>query len=329
MSTPSNNKPLESFNYPNIVVLQRVLLGPPKLRGGMERPYDTDVPQVLCYEFRGIGMPPEDIGRPGDIFWDVTFPYIIYFRDLRAWKAWNPRASAGSQLLAEHPCFLDRYLWTRSTGLSWLAQQSLWKAKIDIKQFHPVGDEFQKKLAAILCFSPNFKTLALDISDNRARHEAEVARRHQQGVAVGQAPSIPPSTPLKRKRVEESKETSPSTLLSEMATDMAANRTLQPQLRAETLRTDAQIDVLQTANSRLEHLLQDSKRTREELSAQYTEAQDNIHTLTERLTEAEHRIKKLKKQATKYEEEVRELREFRATVTGLVDGMDIPDRPNS
>ncbi|KAJ7913014.1 hypothetical protein B0H13DRAFT_2326776 [Mycena leptocephala] len=125
----SNSRALKSVNYPNLVVLERVLKGQPKLRDGMALPYEVNSSnQYTSYEFRGFGAPPADIGRPGDVFWDITFPYIIYVRREELWEAWNPRASAGSQLLAEHPCFRDRYLWIASSGgLAWLAQQSLGK----------------------------------------------------------------------------------------------------------------------------------------------------------------------------------------------------------
>jgi hypothetical protein len=200
---PEGNKPLQSINYPNLVVLERVLRGTPKLREKKEHSYENSDGHALCYEFRGIGVPPEEIGRPGDIFWDVTSPYILYFRGAQTWQAWNPGASSGSQLLAEHPCLRDRYLWISGSGLTWLAQQSLLKASVDIKQFHTLGDELQMQLAAILCSAPSFKLSTLDIPENRTKHNLEVARRQRDGVPVGPATY---SSPFKRKRIQQEPE---------------------------------------------------------------------------------------------------------------------------
>ncbi|KAJ7082921.1 hypothetical protein B0H15DRAFT_434624 [Mycena belliarum] len=172
----------------------------------MEPSYQTVVgsDHIVFYEFRGIGVPPDDLGRAGDIFWDTTFPYILYVRRLNAWEAWNPRASEGSQLLVEHPCFYDRYLWLSGSGLSWLAQQSLGKSRVEIKQFQTLGDELQKELAAVLCSSPGFRSLAPDILDNRTRHDAEVTRRTRNGILVGKTPYFSTvSSPLKRKRSQK------------------------------------------------------------------------------------------------------------------------------
>lgn len=201
VTTTMATEPLKSVDYPNLVVLERELRGSPKLRSGMVPAYSTSTHRVICYEFRGYGTPPEDVGSAGDIFWDVTFPFILYIRGADLWEAWNPRASAGCQLLAPHPCFLDRYLWIGGSGPTWLAQQSLYKAQLDTKQFHGLDDASQADLAAILCSSPSFKLLALDIPENRARHDSEVKRRHQHGVAVGSWPDISTPSTSKRKRV--------------------------------------------------------------------------------------------------------------------------------
>jgi hypothetical protein len=63
----SNSRALKSVNYPNLVVLERVLKGPPKLRDGMALPYEMNSSnQYTSYEFRGFGTPPADITRKGE-----------------------------------------------------------------------------------------------------------------------------------------------------------------------------------------------------------------------------------------------------------------------
>ncbi|KAJ7470953.1 hypothetical protein FB451DRAFT_1399705 [Mycena latifolia] len=242
MTSESYIKP-QSLSYPQIVILKQTLKGSLKLREGLEIPYEAAAGQIVCYEFRGIGMPPNDIGRSGDIFWDVTFPYILYFRGVHTWEAWNPRASEGSQLLAEHPCFRDRFLWMSGAGLSWLARQSLGKTKMDTKQFHTLGDQFQKELAAILRSAPSFDLLSLDIPNNRERHDAELARRRRNGVAVGTAPyTTTVSSLLNRKRTwnePESGETSRQVQANRNSTPSEEKPSSQVQLCAKTFSSSA------------------------------------------------------------------------------------------
>ncbi|KAJ7080301.1 hypothetical protein C8R44DRAFT_895407 [Mycena epipterygia] len=327
---------LESFDYPNVVVLERVLRGKPKLRPGIEPPFGTNY-----YEFRGIGVPPNEIGRPGDIFWDVTFPYILYVRGSQVWEGWNPRASTGSQLLAEHPCFLDRYLWFGGNGLSWFIHKSL-HPEIDTKQFHMLSDDFQKELAAILCSSPSFKSLSLDISENRAKHDAEVARRHRRGVAVGQAPHVPVVSSLKRKRARAKPESddivaSLPVPIAEMGiiwqcTGPQMKPLSGPKFNCGLTRVIVtEVQSLKTDNSRLTQSLQDSAELREELSARYTEALEKVEEIQQtkddleaRLAEAEHKIKKMKKNTAKNDQEMEGLRMFKARISGIVGGMNIP-----
>ncbi|KAJ7776627.1 hypothetical protein DFH07DRAFT_951758 [Mycena maculata] len=175
--------PLKSFHYPDLVVLKGELRGTPQLRIGMEPPYGTDTKKIIYYEFRGYGTPPDDVGSPGDIFWDVTFPYIFYVRGTDIWEAWNPGASAGG------------------SGPTWFAQQSLKsKLKTDIKQFHSLGKNVQTKLATTLSSAPSFQLLSFEIPENRARHDAELQRRGQHEAEVGRFPPSTAPSPSKKKR---------------------------------------------------------------------------------------------------------------------------------
>ncbi|KAJ7036849.1 hypothetical protein C8F04DRAFT_1233004 [Mycena alexandri] len=90
----------------------------------------------LWNEFRGRGAPPADEGRIGDVFWDITPPFVLYVRrpsDVSQtgvdseWKAWNPDPFT-RQPLAEHPLYEDRYLWISAsgTGFEWFTRAH-WK----------------------------------------------------------------------------------------------------------------------------------------------------------------------------------------------------------
>ncbi|KAJ6483798.1 hypothetical protein C8R47DRAFT_561081 [Mycena vitilis] len=180
--------PPTSTLYPKLVTIQRTLRGSLHLLPYKDLPYAItapDSPKVVFYEFRGRGPPPGDIGRPGDIYWDVTFPYIIYFVGNDGWKAWNPQASDASQLLARNPNFANRYLWTSRNhhGFSWLTKESL--AKSLVKTNEPQSID-QEKLKHFLHFSPRTMTasLALNVADNQARNDAEITRRRLDGVAI-------------------------------------------------------------------------------------------------------------------------------------------------
>ncbi|KAJ6451682.1 hypothetical protein C8R47DRAFT_1170004 [Mycena vitilis] len=208
----STSKLLKTVNYPNLVVLERILKGTPKLRSGMALSYESSTNQTVYYELRGFGTPPADVGRPGDVFWDITYPYIIYVRGMELWEPWNPRAAVGAQLLAEHPCFRDRYLWIGGSGsLGWFAQQSLYKADMDVRKFYSLDEAAQRSLASVLGIPAAGTTLALDVPENRARHNAEVARRQKLGISVRPTPDIYISSPRRNARPTSQAEVSTGT----------------------------------------------------------------------------------------------------------------------
>ncbi|KAF7330186.1 hypothetical protein MVEN_02455600 [Mycena venus] len=172
-----------SSSYPGLITIQRIFHGLPNLLPGKSLPYEIpgDTSRVIYYEFRGRGTPPADVGRPGDVYWDVTFPYIIYVVGIDGWEAWNPQASAGVQLLARHPNFDDRYLWTSGDGFSWLTTKDLENSLVPVKTTVPQAFD-QDLLTALLHCSPTTSTLALDLSYNQMRNNAEVQRRRLNGV---------------------------------------------------------------------------------------------------------------------------------------------------
>ncbi|KAF7330185.1 hypothetical protein MVEN_02455500 [Mycena venus] len=144
----------------------------------------------------GGGVPPADVGLPGDVYLDLTFPYIIYFVGINAqWDAWNPQASDGLQPLARHPNVYDRYLWISVDGLAWLTKQSLDKSRVSIHATHTID---QARLAAILSSSPSNRFPTSDCPENQRRTETETQRRLLNGVPIGMAPQ--PTQPLRLRR---------------------------------------------------------------------------------------------------------------------------------
>ncbi|KAJ7673099.1 hypothetical protein DFH06DRAFT_1123844 [Mycena polygramma] len=169
--------------YPKLVTIQRTLRGSLYILPYKDLPYRITAPgnpKVVFYEFRGKGPPPGDIGRPRDVYGDVTFPYSIYCVGTGGWEAWNPQAADGSQLLAR-----NRYLWTscHHHGFSWLAKESLAKSYVNANEPQSIN---QDKLKHFLHFSPSTMTasLALNVADSQARNDAEITRRRLNGVAI-------------------------------------------------------------------------------------------------------------------------------------------------
>ncbi|KAJ7284381.1 hypothetical protein C8J57DRAFT_1216825 [Mycena rebaudengoi] len=193
----------------------RKLKGQPRLKNAMAHPHDIDK-KSLFYELRGIGAPLTDIGRMGDIYWDVAEPYIIYFCGPTGWQPWNPLASTGRQPLVEHPCYHDRYLWIceNPVGLAWMTGHGLKLKGIDPKLSYTLNDLLQGTMTEILNDSTMRHRLALDFEDNKSRHEKEVARRTQNGVAVAHATATVNGS-LKRKRGAEENRSSESQMEEE------------------------------------------------------------------------------------------------------------------
>jgi hypothetical protein len=74
-----------SSSYPDLVMIPRALRGEMKLLPGKAHSYQNNGDSVVFYEFRGRGVLPVDVGRPGDVYWDVKLPYIIYFGGIAGW----------------------------------------------------------------------------------------------------------------------------------------------------------------------------------------------------------------------------------------------------
>ncbi|KAJ7173944.1 hypothetical protein C8R43DRAFT_943586 [Mycena crocata] len=154
----------------------------------------------MSFEIRGFGVPQEDVGRAGDIFWDMTRPYILYVCGPGGWVPWNPGASSGKQALAEHPLFHDRYMWISGSGLTWLTNQGLTNKGLSVKQPYALDENVQLELKAILDATSN-SMWSMESPHSRAGHGAEVAGRNKSGIAVQTQDE---TQPAKRKRVPSS-----------------------------------------------------------------------------------------------------------------------------
>src|SRR5882762_6426239 len=63
----------------------------------------------------GLGPPPSDIGRPGDIYLDKSpKSFALYGRDQMEWSIWP-----GPQSLFKHPTIHDRCLWCSVERIAW------------------------------------------------------------------------------------------------------------------------------------------------------------------------------------------------------------------
>ncbi|KAJ7776594.1 hypothetical protein DFH07DRAFT_47449 [Mycena maculata] len=136
-----------------VTVFKRRLQGNPNVRAGKPELSDPEYFQ----EFRGRGKPPSlDSGQPGDIYWDVTDPYIFYVREHNdQWAPWNSDPSKARRL-AEHPVFLDRYLWIsmkedQAQGLTWLTRDTLKNSySVYTTSTYAITGPIKEKLASLL-----------------------------------------------------------------------------------------------------------------------------------------------------------------------------------
>ncbi|KAJ7116589.1 hypothetical protein C8R44DRAFT_211326 [Mycena epipterygia] len=214
---PASDVP-SSSSYPNLITIPRMIHGSPKLLPGKNLPYKNVDGKVVYYEFRGRGTPPVDVGRPGDIYWDVTPPYIIYIRDIDGWEPWNRQASAGSQPLAQHPNLDDRYLWISGLDCSWcwFTIKTLGRKRVEAN--HAMDENMQETLASFLHWLKMYSApgLNLDLPENQRRHAAEIKRRLLNGVTVGEVPKTNPRIhPRKIMKANHTAITSKSNMESE------------------------------------------------------------------------------------------------------------------
>ncbi|KAJ6553566.1 hypothetical protein DFH09DRAFT_1366183 [Mycena vulgaris] len=271
----------KSSSYPNLIAIRRKLRGLPKLLPGKSLPYENKVDdELVFYEFRGIGTPPGDIGRPGDIYWDSSFPYILYFWGAQGWQPWNPQADVGSQPLARHPNFDNRYLWFHGHGLSWLTNRALTVSDscVDPKKAHAMD---MQVLVDILHSSPSTPSLRLHLGDNQKRHDAEAHRRNLNGITVCEAPT--PRARLvqlrrKTKKVEVSSGSQPNIepvedLPSSVVAILREGIKQRSELAARERMLSAQVDTLKEERSLRLALVEREKSLSEEVQ---TLKSDNV-----------------------------------------------------
>ncbi|KAJ7651126.1 hypothetical protein FB45DRAFT_889745 [Roridomyces roridus] len=277
-----------SFHHPDILAFQRTLTGSLKLRAGLP-----------------CAKPPSEYCEcnTGDVFWDVTAPYILYVRQHDAWLPWNPGASFGAQLLAEHPSLQDRYLWIGTTGPAWRFRATLHNQspRVDTKQYHVLDEVRQVELEAILgAGTSGSSSLSLDLLSNRARYEAEARRRRENGVVVHELRTL-----VKRKR------------LSQDTTSVSAKKPRSSIVSNGVPALDEELDHLRRDNSRLEKSLQNAEKQRDELKLEYDRAQGTADELRASNSDLQTRLADTERALVR-------LKAWKADVTGIVDAMDIP-----
>lgn len=103
---------------------------------GDEYPYELPENRtymVPYYEILGYGLPPSDVGNPGDIYVDLTPPCRIYVRKMEAWDWWDWSKQPQWRkrfVMPRHPILSDRFLWKARGGstshrLSWLTKRTI------------------------------------------------------------------------------------------------------------------------------------------------------------------------------------------------------------
>ena len=81
--------------------------------------------RVYFNTMRGYGPPDNNIGLPGDIYWDLTSfdRYVLWTHNLEKWVVWNWSDTKPTKTqfeLVRHPFVEARYLWgTPSHKLGW------------------------------------------------------------------------------------------------------------------------------------------------------------------------------------------------------------------
>ncbi|RDB26244.1 hypothetical protein Hypma_006334 [Hypsizygus marmoreus] len=195
-SAPSNlpnpwldNPRPSSELYPNVVRRLKKFKNKKKTMRSPRSPwpyrqYPKDGDVVLFFEYRGYGMPPDDIGLPGDIYLDLTTfgasPHLLYsYHGSCGWicTTWSPDLSTTRFSLARHPLLKDRYLWgTEAGGFMWFTRGFLRKlgySPRNGKQDHA------PMIQSALQFDSGGEPFEVDANseDAKRREEEEVDRR--------------------------------------------------------------------------------------------------------------------------------------------------------
>lgn len=89
--------------------------------------------KIHYFLFTGFGLPPNDIGYPGDIYMDSTgHTYALYGRMKNHWEPWTGILSTAGKMrrianLIGHPNFPGFYLWCKGNNIAWLSYHDISK----------------------------------------------------------------------------------------------------------------------------------------------------------------------------------------------------------
>lgn len=101
------------------------------------REFDGPDSEVIYYiQYRGYGSPQSSIGRPGDIFIDITPSAYRLFIRYDEWREWagvhRSSASASDKIIFHfnHPKDGTRTVWCSTTDILWYKRNSISKSKL-------------------------------------------------------------------------------------------------------------------------------------------------------------------------------------------------------
>jgi hypothetical protein len=96
------------------------------------RLHPKDETIIYFFEFRGYGVPPNDIGNPGDLYMDLTPSpgphYLLYIRWEGHWACinWSKNPHKTTFRVPDHPLLKDRLLsGTKESGFSWVTHGTI------------------------------------------------------------------------------------------------------------------------------------------------------------------------------------------------------------
>jgi hypothetical protein len=84
---------------------------------------------ILYMQFRGYGSPPAELGKPGDMFLDMSLMTYRLFVKYAAWREWPGAYSRPTNDLFLHPDDKTRVVWCSHNDISWYKTVSLSSAR--------------------------------------------------------------------------------------------------------------------------------------------------------------------------------------------------------
>ena len=164
---------------------------------------------IQCTQYRGLGSPPSDLGRPGDIFIDLSPKAYKAFVRYDTWKEWpglyrevgTGFDPPGSRFT--HPQDSTRIMWCTRDDMMWYKNDSIRKGRKLIfsaypnAQFISAHELIQRSEIASHGFHVGQKRVASNDNPNQGtapRKRRGIAGEPDQGLRSVHAGSSPPNT---------------------------------------------------------------------------------------------------------------------------------------